>query len=448
MGDNNRFNCPIDGCNYAINGGKYFKRQLFLNQHIANKHSEKKFICEKCHKKYAIEWQLKYHKKSCGVEWECGSCDKRYTERLSLVMHCKRRSHILPSIDGIKYTKNVIKNEVKVSPINIQTLIVMPVIFATNPMVTTTSANQTPIKILPKSYISDDELNYRSICTQTSTGEECNKCKSNMYQKTVVTNIVKFSSISTQTDRLTQRFHKTRESRSTDCQTIRKRNRKPQSAYNYESIETQTLESALHSNGSTNKIQISASTSTSPPKKTSKKIRLDIRDIENINKSCAFTQTSIESSINRVVNCNSDEQSFDANERQLSKMVQSFNPLIDLLDTTNTVILEQSVQTEANDLLLDNGFNNIETQTVNLDINENDLFNFDTNDEFVFTDLEFTDIETQTIWDNDRSTQTDEHLDRILQYLSHESSAVSDCDISDTIFSSTQTQTQTDFSLI
>ncbi len=30
--NNNRYNCPIDGCVYGTNGDKCFKRKLFLNQ--------------------------------------------------------------------------------------------------------------------------------------------------------------------------------------------------------------------------------------------------------------------------------------------------------------------------------------------------------------------------------------------------------------------------------
>ena len=49
-----------------------------------------------CDKRYAFAWQLKHHAEACGKIWSCLSCDKTYSERLSLVIHCKRHAHVLP----------------------------------------------------------------------------------------------------------------------------------------------------------------------------------------------------------------------------------------------------------------------------------------------------------------------------------------------------------------
>ncbi|CAG2105023.1 unnamed protein product [Medioppia subpectinata] len=423
--EDNRFNCPIDGCVYGLSGDKHFKRKLFLTQHIANKHSEKKFSCEKCHKKYAIEWQLKYHEKSCGLQWRCGSCPKSYTERLSLIMHCKRHSHVLSPNDCIKKCKT----DPKATPINVQLVtIVLPLIVDSN------NANQRPVNILPKSDHILDSMSVRSDSTQTNAIEECKKCKMKSPVKHMQTNAKKYQSISIQTDqRLNHKSSKYRESRSTDCQTIRKRNRKPQLNNNFESIETQTLESALHAKQVSNRIQISASTSTTPPKRA-KRNRLDVNTSavnEVKSKSCAFTQTT------------------DPSIASTSLDLFDFNPLLSEMNTTNA-ILEQSVQTEAIDVSFVHEFNNIETQTVNQDLNADDFDNLCTDEDLdLFKIFEFADIETQTIWNNDRTTQTDEHLDQIndviLRYLDNES----ECDISGTtLFTSTQTQTQTEFPLL
>jgi hypothetical protein len=116
------------------------------------------------------------------------------------------------------------------------------------------------------------------------------------------------------------------------------------------------------------------------------------------------------------------------------------------MNSTNTVILEQSVQTESDstsDLSFE--FNNIQTQTVNIDIDSNNLLNFSADQELLFSDLEFTDIETQTIWNNDRTTQTDDQLDEIddviKKYLDNDNNCETD-------FADTETQTQRDFPLL
>jgi len=75
-------------------------------QHFLNCHSERKHKCNKCGKCYAIDWQLKYHSKTCGLIWKCLTCDKSYKERLSLITHCKRHLHILPSEAKRRKPKN------------------------------------------------------------------------------------------------------------------------------------------------------------------------------------------------------------------------------------------------------------------------------------------------------------------------------------------------------
>ena len=354
-------------------------------------------------------------------------------------MHCKRHSHNLPKNALIKTSKTPL-----ISPqINVQFL-VLPLIFDSNlsshqmTNQSNVTQNQKLINILPKS----EELKPQNdFGTQTSVSEECNKCKNNTKSENNVKNGKNCNSISTQTERLSQKSSKSGEQRSTDCQTIRKRNRKPHN--NYESIETQTLESTLHltqTSSRENSLKISASTSTSPPKKTKKRCSLSVDKSEensaksfDVKKSCAFTQTVCQS-------CTSTSTTTDD-----ELFVNYGNPLLSQMNPTNN-ILEQSVQTEAIEFCLDNEFNNIETQTVNLDVSSDDLLDFGANEEFLFSDLEFTDIETQTIWNNDRTTQTDEYLDQIndvfLRYLDNESG----CHISNkTLFADTQTQTQKDF---
>ncbi len=316
----------------------------------------------------------------------------------------------------------------------------MPLIVDSNQ--TYNQLTQKPIHILPKVCTTDNKVNLQndsSTQTQTITStQECNNCKN----KTAIDsnanvsmqpNLKKSESVSTQTYRFSQRSSKSRESRSTECQTITKRNRKLDCIC--ESIETQTLESALHSNNSSSHydcVKISASTSTTPPKKARK--RSHASNVRLTKKSCAFTQT-----VRQL--CDS-ETSTD----ELELLLNVVNPLLSQMNSTNTVILEQSVQTESDstsDLSFE--FNNIQTQTVNIDIDSNNLLNFSADQELLFSDLEFTDIETQTIWNKDRTTQTDDHLDEIddviKKYLDNDNNCETD-------FTDTETQTQLDLPLL
>ncbi len=343
-------------------------------------------------------------------------------------MHCKRHCHELPQNASIRNTKTGINS----NKINVQ-LIVLPLIFDSNCNSNHFNIGLNPrhINILPKYNTNFDDLNIRSDSTQTSSAEECIKCKSKTSSDSEST-----KSVSTQTERMNQKSLKLRESRSTECQTIRKRNRKPFHSNNFESIETQTLESTLHCNKSLsqkNCTKICASTSTTPPKKSRKRCLFSNKLI-SVKKSCAFTQTFGQSCDTSTATTTQGSNFF----------VNNSNPMLSQMSSTN--ILEQSVQTEANDMSFDSEFNNIETQTVNLEMNSNNLLNFNPNEEILFSDLEFTDIETQTIWNNDRTTQTDEHLEQlcdwnndvILRYLDNDSG----CDISNrTLFAEQQTQT-------
>eukprot|EP00898_Chlorokybus_atmophyticus_P002430 jgi/Chlat1/3188/Chrsp22S03410 len=64
-----------------------------IKKHYSRKHGEKKYECEKCHKKYAVPSDWKAHVKSCGArEWLC-TCGTQFTRKDSLIMHCKSYHH-------------------------------------------------------------------------------------------------------------------------------------------------------------------------------------------------------------------------------------------------------------------------------------------------------------------------------------------------------------------
>lgn len=99
-----------------------------ITQHVLNCHSVRKYKCFNCEKSYAIDWQLKYHLKTCGFIWKCATCDKTYKERLSLITHCTRHSHVLP-VEAQRRTRTKAKKEEKKESDNVQVMIfpvVMP----------------------------------------------------------------------------------------------------------------------------------------------------------------------------------------------------------------------------------------------------------------------------------------------------------------------------------
>lgn len=108
-----KYHCPVEGCSFSEQKGKHFKRKMSIDQHYLNCHSERKYKCFNCDKSYAIDWQLKYHLKTCGLIWKCLTCDKFYKERLSLITHCTRHSHVLP--EEARRRKTKIKKEDKSS---------------------------------------------------------------------------------------------------------------------------------------------------------------------------------------------------------------------------------------------------------------------------------------------------------------------------------------------
>ncbi|KAL8100648.1 protein indeterminate-domain 4, chloroplastic-like [Apium graveolens] len=58
-----------------------------IKKHFSRKHGEKKFGCEKCNKKYAVQSDWKAHSKTCGTkEYKC-ECGTTFSRRDSFVTH-------------------------------------------------------------------------------------------------------------------------------------------------------------------------------------------------------------------------------------------------------------------------------------------------------------------------------------------------------------------------
>lgn len=135
---------------------------IMQRQHYLNCHSERKFKCFNCDKSYAIDWQLKYHIKTCGLIWKCLTCDKYYKERLSLITHCTRHSHLLPAEARRRKTKSQKASKESQSKDSQMDVMIFPVVMPqSNQFMTLPTVTQKPI--LPK-----PEIFHQTITIDTS----------------------------------------------------------------------------------------------------------------------------------------------------------------------------------------------------------------------------------------------------------------------------------------
>ncbi|RWS06649.1 ATM interactor-like protein [Dinothrombium tinctorium] len=393
-----KYYCSVDGCVFSKGMGKFFKRKMLVDQHFLNTHSEKRHICPKCSKPYSIDWQLKHHLKSCGIEWKCLSCDKVYRERLSLITHCKRHSHLLPENAKIRKSKEA---AVKSSTISVN-VIVMPLILSA-PSAKESTLNPRPILPKPCTHSNDG----KDACTQTEKQSKCgcdnlNKVKLIRNECIEKPLTIGKAQTATQTEKTA---NKVRASRGAQCPPLRLKTRKSNMGNTCESAQTQTSESILSYINSNHLLTSSKATSTrhSPPKKSKKtsvavETNTNFIDSENEPNTCAFLNSSnpLLSQFNIENNCESP---------LLSSHLTPLSNEISASSNKSFNINEQSVQTDDHKDFLETYFSNIETQTTN-ELNE--ILGFDAEDDNIFADFELNDIETQTIWNSDEMTQTDE----------------------------------------
>lgn len=323
------------------------------------------FICDLCLKAFAFDWQLNHHKKSCGKTWSCLGCDKTYAERLSLITHCKRHGHRLPEEARFRKKNN---DQVK--------LVVLPVIIGQvhqngcipldgKPMLLpkatskghhqleagTQTANQTTTVIPGDSH-----------CIPNGSAARSNFVSTNGSSSTHSAPYRKMQS-GTQTERPANR----KASTAAQCTPARRRPRKRKSDQATESAETQTLESVLAEGPA---FRAAASTNT--------------RDIST------FVSPLQEATIQM--------EGYDCH------LVTDSNPL--LCQLTNAfveypsaaTIAEQSVQT---DMLQRNAYTTMETQTIATELPGYPEQEF-------FLDFDVNDIDTQTYWNHESGTQTEE----------------------------------------
>lgn len=124
------FHCPVSGCLYYSGSERHFSSKRFLNQHIAKVHAEKKYTCLKCQKGFGDDWWRRYHEKSCGQVWKC-SCGVQYLSRETLMTHARRMRHELPA--NVQSSKQSSKRK-KSNTISVQPVIVPVVVMISAPV--------------------------------------------------------------------------------------------------------------------------------------------------------------------------------------------------------------------------------------------------------------------------------------------------------------------------
>ncbi|CAN1858491.1 Protein indeterminate-domain 12 [Linum perenne] len=78
--------CPELGCVHN-NPARALGDLTGIKKHFSRKHGEKKWKCEKCSKKYAVQSDWKAHSKSCGTkEYKC-DCGTIFSRRDSFITH-------------------------------------------------------------------------------------------------------------------------------------------------------------------------------------------------------------------------------------------------------------------------------------------------------------------------------------------------------------------------
>ena len=335
-------------------------------QHVANTHSEKQFACVTCNKRYAFAWQLEHHRQVCGKTWSCLSCDKSYSERLSLVVHCKRHAHALPpEARGWSDRKNR-KKEDRTCPSAAARVPTLGRLILPKPAAAVVAAVPAASDSKP--------LAHQSCQTETHSRR-------------------RRTAQATQTDRK-------RRSASAQCPPMRSRAAETRRGrLGMESAETQTLESSLF-------VVSSSPLQTSGMHDYSFESRCSC-SLLHCTLAAALTMKTVSTNVGpglrTAVLASATEVSLSASRDDEDRDAARF--------MRDTLVAETSVQTDEYRSMLAQ-FSSIETQTC-FDASHSFSGLFDSDD--LFFELGVSDIETQTIWNTDGTTQTDGTLHELLR---------------------------------
>lgn len=80
--------CPEPSCVHH-NAARALGDLTGIKKHFSRKHGEKKWKCDKCSKKYAVQSDWKAHQKSCGTreyKCDCGTIFSRFTHPSNILI--------------------------------------------------------------------------------------------------------------------------------------------------------------------------------------------------------------------------------------------------------------------------------------------------------------------------------------------------------------------------
>lgn len=315
---------------------------------MGNKHAAKKFKCKSCVETFAFSWQLKYHSKFCGKVELKCATCSSYYTKPMSLLMHCKRKLHLPPVD-LQF--NLRKN--MQIQWNSTFMFLRPIQVLVKTVAQELGQNQTSL-ISNTTIISSDPI------TQSCSNQAISSTQSVLH------------SLAIQPTKCSEKLEIEKstevEKKSMECQTVRKKNRS-KAKHSSKSIETQTTHSSFGANC----------------------VEPEEKQLSNMNTKCSFTQTLMD---------DFEQSDFLVKDTFLASAIPN---------------LEQSAQTDFNcprDPF--ESYITTETQTNSSMVNfGNDGFGLVTHDnpsEFQF--LDFSDIETQTIWNYDRTTQTEDALGR------------------------------------
>lgn len=424
-----QFFCPVKHCIHNKNKN-HFNKMKCLKQHYLKTHAEKNYICEKCNKGFVTE-TLKYkHLDVCGMIYKCLQCNCKYSSKEGLTTHCRRKNHFLPHPKIAK----PLPIRPKLSSTT-QTVQIIPVFIQINnkiePMKRVDIAVQTDTNIRSPSTKKSKSPVKRKLTRQTQT---CAKKKSKISAETQTTGdcilrravldakieeteelSYKKCSSETQTNTTSQSCTKLEDTnlipndldftsllfQSSSCQTNFVEPLKLDDSYQIDKkcIETQTLIPMTSFDGAI----------TNLTKNNSANCQTSIIESLEINdKKCTETQTLIPTtSFDQVItNLTDDNTNFMKNSSSNMLLQSSSSQTsVDHLNIFEDSAFGSSNNSETQtDLFYKDEFlqstvftSHIETQT-NEELDNYINMYTQTCDELFLSDLEFTNIQTQTNW--------------------------------------------------
>jgi hypothetical protein len=110
--------CPEPSCVHH-NAARALGDLTGIKKHFSRKHGEKKWKCDKCSKKYAVQSDWKAHQKSCGTreyKCDCGTIFSRFTQ--NIFINCIQFFFFFNNLSILNFTptRSSIKLKLKLLP--------------------------------------------------------------------------------------------------------------------------------------------------------------------------------------------------------------------------------------------------------------------------------------------------------------------------------------------